>query len=179
VEDIRQEISEAAQPELFALAEKTLTEALENLTLMRKQEGQALLLDLGKRLANIETGLSKTISMAKNNSQIRLEKLRERIRALIGIKELDPYHLELEVALLADKYDINEELVRLKSHCDQFRSIVETGSPCGRKLDFLIQEMNRELNTTAAKADIADMSHLVVEMKEELERMREQAQNVE
>ena len=165
--------------ELFEVAEEALESALRKLHNMRRREGEALEQDFNLRIENIEKGVLSAESLTDRNALKRLEKLRERIAGLTGVNDLDPQRLEMEVALLADKYDITEELVRLKSHSSHFRKIMEHGSPCGRRLDFLMQEMNRELNTTASKADIAEMSHLVVEMKEELERMREQAQNVE
>jgi len=168
-----------APPEMLETAEKALQEALNNLSLMRKAEGKALKADLLERLEKFEKCLTESEALAEGNTAQRMSKLRDRIKTLLGMQELDPYRLEMEAVLLADRLDINEEIVRLKSHCRQFRKIIETGSPCGRRLNFLIQEMNRELNTSSAKADLHEMSHLVVEMKEELERMREQAQNVE
>ena len=178
-DDIRGESFDEIPSELFEVAGEALEGALQKLKNMRRREGSALESDFRQRLSNIELGIEKAESIADNNTKIRLEKLRERISSLIQMKELDPYRLEIEAAILADKSDITEELVRLKSHCSQFAKILDKGSPCGRKLDFLVQEMNRELNTSSSKADIAEMSHLVVEMKEGLERIREQAQNVE
>jgi len=166
-------------PELLDTAESALQNALKNLSNMRRAEGKALKTDLLQRLDKFEEDLAASQNLAQGNTAQRMNKLRERIKTLSGMQDLDPYRLEMEVVFLADKLDIAEEMVRLQSHCQQFRKMIETGSPCGRRLAFLIQEMNRELNTSSAKADLHEMSHLVVEMKEELERMREQAQNVE
>jgi uncharacterized protein (TIGR00255 family) len=167
------------QPELLEVAEEAMKKALEQLNIMRRQEGRALKEDLLQRLDILQKAMSETEQLAYENSKRRRESLQERIKSLLALPELDPNRMELEVALLADRLDITEELVRLKSHCEQFRKMVENGGPCGRRLNFLVQEMNRELNTTSAKAVLPEISHLVVEMKEELERMREQAQNVE
>ena len=166
-------------PELLEAAEAALKSAVNNLGEMRRNEGFALKEDFLSRLRNIEIGVEKCEGLALTNPQRQLEKLRERIAELLGNNELDPYRLEMEAVILADKLDITEELVRLKSHCGQFRKILEEGSPCGRRFIFLIQEMHRELNTSSAKADMPELSYLVVEMKEELEKMREQSQNVE
>ncbi len=161
------------------VAVQALELAMERLTKMRRAEGKALKDDFIKRLGRIEDGLSRCEALVSGNSGQRLERLRERIQTLLGMQELDEYRLEMEAVILADRLDITEEMVRMKSHCQQFRKIIERGSPCGRRLGFLIQEMNRELNTSSAKADLPKLSHLVVDLKEELERMREQAQNVE
>ena len=171
--------STGAAPELMEAAETALKSAVEELTEMRRAEGKALKEDFLSRLQNIETGVEKCKSLAEMNPQRKLERLKERIAELLRNNELDPFRLEMEAVILMDKLDITEELVRLKSHCGQFRKILEDGSPCGRRFNFLIQEMHRELNTSSAKADMPELSHLVVEMKEELEKMREQSQNVE
>ena len=165
--------------ELTVAAEGALMNAVSSLNDMRLAEGNALKDDFLKRLANIEHGIAECETLANKGSQERLEKLRNRIGELLTNQELDPYRLEMEAALLADRLDITEEIVRLKSHCAQFQKILLGGSPCGRRLSFLIQEMHRELNTSSAKADSPELSHLVVEMKDQLEKMREQAQNVE
>ena len=166
-------------PELASVAEQALKEALEKLTRMRRAEGKSLKEDFIMRLDGIEKGLADCEALAQGNTERRMEKLQERIQTLLGMQELDAYRLEMEAVLMSDRLDITEEFVRMHSHCKQFRKIVHQGSPCGRRMSFLIQEMNRELNTASAKADLPELSHLVVEMKEELERMREQAQNVE
>jgi len=165
--------------ELFEVAEEALIASLEKLKKMRQREGAAIGLDIKNRLKKIEESVTKAEALAEGNSKKRLEKLMERLNALVDLHDLDAQRIETEAALIADKSDITEELVRLKIHCSEFKRILSEGSPCGRKLDFLMQEMNRELNTASSKADLAEMSHLVVDMKEELERMREQAQNVE
>jgi uncharacterized protein (TIGR00255 family) len=178
-EQLQQNSFISAPEELAETAEKALETALINLTGMRKAEGNALREDFLMRLEMLEKGLKQCGSYAEGNTSRRLSKLHDRLQVLLGMKDLDPYRLEMESVLLADRLDITEEVVRMQSHCQQFRKIVEEGGPCGRRLGFLVQEMNRELNTASAKADLPELSHLVVEMKEELEKIREQAQNVE
>ncbi|MBC8277728.1 MAG: YicC family protein [FCB group bacterium] len=178
-EQLHQNGFSGTTPELADLAEQALRTALENLTRMRRAEGKSLKEDFIMRLDSIEKGLAECEAMVAGNTDRRMEKLRDRIQTLLGMQELDTYRLEMEAVLMTDRLDITEEIVRMQSHCKQFRKIVNHGGPCGRRMGFLIQEMNRELNTASAKADLPELSHLVVEMKEELERMREQAQNVE
>lgn len=178
-EQLQQNGYTEAPPMLTELAEKALRMSIDKLSEMRRAEGKALRTDFVERLDNFDDDLRKSAEMVDGNTSQRLEKLRMRLQSIMNMTELDPYRLEMEAVLLADRLDISEEMVRLKSHSEQFRKIILKGSPCGRRLNFLVQEMNRELNTAAAKADLHELSHLVVEMKEELERMREQAQNVE
>jgi uncharacterized protein (TIGR00255 family) len=106
--------------------------------------------------------------------------LKERIAALTeGKVEIDPNRLAQEAAFLADKSDITEEIVRAESHLKQFRSMIESEDPAGRALDFLLQELNREVNTIGSKGGDAQLSHMVVALKSELEKIREQVQNIE
>ena len=164
---------------LLQLAENALMKSVEQLNEMREQEGEHLRRDLYERLHNLKKSIAQISVLAENNAQIKLNKLKERIALLADTKELDPGRMEMEAALLVDKVDITEELVRLHSHFEMFDDLLQSGSPCGRKITFIIQEINRELNTASAKSGLPEVSHLVVDMKEELERMREQVQNVE
>jgi conserved hypothetical protein TIGR00255 len=107
------------------------------------------------------------------------EKLRERLAALLADTSLDEARLITEIAIFADRSSIEEELVRLGSHFEQFTKAFSTNEPIGRKLDFLIQEMNREINTIGSKANDLEISHIVVQGKSELEKIREQVQNIE
>ncbi len=109
----------------------------------------------------------------------RTERVRERIRALLGDVPLDEGRLFMEVAVWAEKTDVSEELVRLKAHLQQFAGLLREGGPVGRTLDFLVQEMNREVNTVASKANDLELSQLALASKGYLERIREQVQNVE
>jgi uncharacterized protein (TIGR00255 family) len=107
------------------------------------------------------------------------ERLMTRLKPLLGDLEMDPVRVAQEVALLADRLDCTEECVRLAAHLDQFRSLIDGPELAGRKLNFLLQEMNREANTIGSKANDVEIAHAVVVIKEELERLREQVQNVE
>jgi len=107
------------------------------------------------------------------------QKLKQRLDQLLEGVEMDPVRLAQEVALMADRCDVTEELVRLASHFDQFDEALATDEPVGRKLDFLMQEMNREINTIGSKSSDAEITSLVIRIKAEMEKMREQVQNVE
>jgi uncharacterized protein (TIGR00255 family) len=148
---------------------------------MRAQEGAALCRELRSRLANCRALLESVRARAGVVVDLQRSRLRERIERLLtgtGI-QADGNRLEAELALLADKSDITEELVRLCSHFDQFEAIVSGDAPSGRRLEFLLQEIGREANTIGAKSQDAPVAHLVVELKAEIERMREQVHNVE
>ncbi len=158
-----------------------LDKALEKLIDMRITEGENLANDIIKKVANIKNLIDIIKMRSKNFAFEYKSKLRGKIKELLdeGVK-LDEGRLELEVAIIADKCGIDEELVRLMSHCDQFISTVNNeGQPVGRKLDFLIQEMNRETNTIGSKVSDLDTIKFVVEIKSELEKIREQVQNIE
>ncbi|OGP84465.1 MAG: hypothetical protein A2Y95_12725 [Deltaproteobacteria bacterium RBG_13_65_10] len=116
--------------------------------------------------------------MAGTIVQVR-EGLREKVKALLQGAEPDPWRMEQEIVYYAERMDVSEEVTRLSSHLAQFRDIMASGGQVGRKLDFLVQEMMRETNTIGSKANSAEVSHRVVEMKVELEKIREQVQNVE
>ncbi len=157
-----------------------LKKATGDLTRMRKKEGEFLFKDLQARLDYIE----ESISIIEENTSDLLsryqERLKERIMALTqGITEIDPVRIAQEAAILADKSDISEEIVRAGSHVNQFRKIMTENTPVGKKLNFLLQEFNREFNTMASKSGNADISHRIVSVKSELEKLREQVQNVE
>jgi len=155
--------------------------ALGRLDEMRVQEGSALSRELHTRLDSARR-LRGTIS-ARGGEMLDgyRTRLRERLDRLLSESgvQLDPGRLEAEVVILADRSDVTEELVRLDSHFDQFAHVLAAEGPVGRRLDFLLQEIGRESNTIGAKSQDAKISHLVVEMKAELERIREQVQNVE
>lgn len=158
--------------------EETFTQALESLDEMRKKEGSILKKDFLKRLEFI-SGCLKEI---KERSPLVIEEYRERLHQRINSileREIDEARLLQEVAFFAERSDITEEIVRLYSHLTQFREIMEAPGTTGRKLDFLIQEMNREINTIGVKASDAFISQKVVDTKAELEKIREQAHNIE
>ncbi len=164
---------------VWQVVEKALADALAQCDIMRKQEGQSLQVDLSSRLQNFAETAIKIEAMVPTLLQQREQTLKERLEKLLDRVQLDPLRLSQEVAILADKTDVTEELVRLRSHIDQFRKFLDENGSVGRKLDFLIQEFLREVNTLASKISDADIAHLTVGLKGELEKMREQVQNIE
>ena len=160
--------------------EKCLIRALKDLDDMRRQEGQYLAEDLTRRMTYVEQCI---VNIEKDSSGLVAhyqERLKTRIEALTrGLVELDPDRIAQEAALLADKVDVSEEIVRARSHIEQFHGIFDSDKPAGRKLNFLLQELNREINTIGSKTGKALVSHLVVDAKTELEKIREQVQNIE
>jgi len=157
-----------------------VTQALENLDAMRKQEGDYIARDFVRRLDYMEDCANEIEKKSSGLLPIYQERLKERIAALTGgITEADPGRIAQEAAFLADKSDISEEIVRTGSHIRQFQGTMNAAEPSGRKLNFLLQELNREFNTMGAKAGNAEISHMIVNVKSELEKIREQVQNVE
>lgn len=154
--------------------------ALEEMNTMRKNEGAELAKDLTKRLRWLEETVDRIEALAKGRIPAERQRLQERIALLLEDKTvIDQNRLELEIALLAEKLDVTEECVRFRSHNKFFLEAIRDDEAAGRKLNFLIQEMNREANTIGAKSNDAEIAHLVVRVKEELEKMREQLQNIE
>lgn len=158
---------------------KTLDYALDDLVTMRRSEGVSLARDLYGRINQIEKIRSKIVLLAADQPKLQIDKLRERLQLLTSATPIEPGRLEQEIAILADRLDISEECVRLKSHCQQFVEALAGEEPAGKRLGFLLQELNREANTISAKSASAEISHLSVSLKEEIERAREQIQNLE
>jgi uncharacterized protein (TIGR00255 family) len=131
------------------------------------------------RIKNIEHSLSYVEERSKTRIPEERERLRQKLALLLDNEEIEEYRLNQEIIILADKLDVSEESVRLRSHIKFFNELMQDKEPVGRKLNFLTQELNREINTIGSKANDADIAHYVVGMKEELERIREQAQNIE
>ena len=154
-------------------------EALASLQKMREEEGKTLQKDLAQRIDSIENHLADIESRHPQVIGEYQEKLKERIKNITDGLELDEARLAQEAALLADRSDITEEMTRLKSHLNQFRSFFNTNEPIGRKLEFITQEINREVNTTGSKSSDIIISNRVIEVKSELEKIREQVQNIE
>ncbi|MEM6644829.1 MAG: YicC/YloC family endoribonuclease [Bacteroidota bacterium] len=175
----REEEPDAATEDTWAAIEGALAAASDNLRAMRAAEGDAMQRDLAQRLAVIEAKLDAVETHAPERVTAARQRLHERLGELLDDERLDRDRLEVEIAILADKLDITEEIVRLRSHLDVFRQTMDGDKPAGRKLNFLTQEMNREINTIGSKANDTVVSHLAVEMKEALEQIREQVQNVE
>ncbi|MEN8142085.1 MAG: YicC/YloC family endoribonuclease [Thermodesulfobacteriota bacterium] len=158
---------------------QALQAALEECRKMREAEGSNLKQDLQERLSLISGASAKIEEMFPQLQAEKKTALEERLANLLNGVEIDQARLAQEVALLADKADVTEELVRLKSHISQFGNFLELDEPVGRRLDFLLQEFLREINTLASKISSAQVAHLAVELKNELEKMREQVQNLE
>ncbi len=156
-----------------------LDDALDHLNEMRTQEGKELKNDLFNQISDISEML-KTVEKlsAKRAPEIRV-KLQNRIKTMIVDEKIDPERMEMEIALIIDKMDINEEIIRLQSHLKFFQEALENDDPVGRRLNFLCQEINRELNTIGAKANDSTIAHHIVLGKEKLEQIREQVQNIE
>ena len=163
----------------WPLVQQAVLAALAECRDMREQEGQALKQDLLDRLdhftaivKDIETGIPQVL-------KLRQEELKNRVMKMLDGMDIDPMRLAQETAIMADKADVTEEVVRLASHISQFRSFLNSDEPVGRRLDFLLQEFLREVNTLASKISNAAIAHLGVEMKNEIEKLREQVQNIE
>lgn len=154
--------------------------AAEKLDFMRRKEGENLYQDLKDRINHIEKDLHDLEKEAENIPVIYKQKLMERISKILSdTREVDPLRIAQEAAVLADKSDVSEEITRLYSHARQFREILDSDDAQGRKLGFLIQEFNREFNTIGSKAGKASLSYMAVELKSQLEKIREQVQNIE
>ena len=153
--------------------------ALDDCLAMRQNEGEALLKDLQSRMEVFEQTINDIENSIPGILEKRQQALKERLDNLLSGVDIDPIRLAQEIAIMADKSDVCEEIVRLHSHISQFHGFLELEEPVGRRLDFLIQEFLREVNTIASKINNADTAHLIVGLKNELEKIREQIQNIE
>lgn len=169
------EILEELWPDLRAAIRDALQECLE----MRRNEGEALQKDLRGRLEIFQQKIDEIESSLPSIMEKRERALQERIENLLNGINIDPMRLAQEVAILVDKSDVNEELVRLRSHLEQFYGFLDLDDPVGRRLDFLVQEFLREVNTISSKINNAETAHIIVGMKNDLEKIREQVQNLE
>jgi len=161
-----------------------LTEALDKLDRMRAEEGVSLCNDMNSRLATITALTSDVAKFAERARPAFARRLECRLKELLGEVPLDPTRLAQEVAIAAERSDVSEELARLGSHVQQFTSLIATGSDAGKKLDFLLQEMQRESNTLLSKtpgneAEGLEITRMGLEIKSEIEKLREQVQNIE
>lgn len=175
-------LAEDAAPDLDDLwreLEPALAAALDEAETMRAAEGATLAQDMLERLERLERLFKDVESRSPDLVEAYRARLQERIAKLMEDPQPDPQRLALEVAVMADRCDIAEEAVRAMSHIEQFRNFIQAAEPVGRKLDFLIQELNREANTMGSKSPDAGMAQVIVEIKAELERVREQVQNIE
>jgi uncharacterized protein (TIGR00255 family) len=165
--------------EVQRLAEEALAAALVDLDGMRRREGQFLQDDLDKRRLLLTTAIEDVAAAAEEGRQALEARLAARVQEIGGALTPDPAALAQEIVRFAARSDISEEVVRFRAHLIHWAELSNSPEPCGRKLDFLLQEMNREINTIGSKAEGVRVSELIVHVKSELERMREQVQNVE
>ena len=164
---------------LQPVLEETLQQALKAFDDMRQREGAHIAEDFEQRLKKLEDMRQQLITLAPAIVEERRQHLQEVLAEALAGKDFDETRIIQETALFADRVNYTEEVVRLESHIAQFRQIMAAGEPSGRKLDFLIQEFNRETNTIGSKANSKDAAQLVVDMKSEIEKIREQVQNIE
>ena len=169
---IKVEDNEESFEGLEAVLAEAMDEALRNLTHMREEEGANLKQDFIDRLERMENMVERIAGLAPQIVAAYRERLQKTLGELLSAEEIDQNRIIQETAIYSDRVNFTEEMVRLKSHFAQFRKILESDEPVGRKLDFLIQEMNREINTTASKANNAEAAQIVVDVKSEIEKLR-------
>jgi uncharacterized protein (TIGR00255 family) len=175
-EEIPAEISDE---EIWKMYEPVLAEALDRFVGMRASEGEKLKIDLLKKADELSGIVDSIEELSHGSEEKYLQKLKEKMEELLGTAGVDEARILEEAALYADRTAIDEEIVRLRSHFSQVREILSSDGPSGRKLDFLVQEMNREANTIGSKTDELEVTNLVLELKTGIEKMREQIQNIE
>lgn len=171
--------SEGADEHEWFLVKDAINRALDGMVQMRHDEGSELRKDVEGRIRLLEDSVGRIEALSKERIPEERDRIRERVKRIVENGEVDEQRLELEIAILADKLDVTEECVRFRSHNRFFLEALGNDESSGRRLNFLIQEMNREVNTIGSKASNAAITHLVVQMKEELEKVREQLQNIE
>jgi uncharacterized protein (TIGR00255 family) len=178
-EVLQLEKSETDMDALTADVASVLEEALSDFDNMRRREGDNLSADIARRLDEILRLTQRAEELSPKSVSDYRAKLEAKMAEVLKNKDIDETRIVMEAAIFADRVAINEETVRLRSHIAQLRSMLEAGEPVGRKLDFLIQELNREANTIGSKGNDAEMARVVVDLKAEIEKIREQVQNIE
>lgn len=174
------EYKQADEELIWKLLEEAMQKTLDSMMEMRKNEGDKLAEDILGRVSGIQETLEKIEAQSPQLVEAYQTRLQDRIKELLsGVAEVDEVKIIHEVAIFADKTNIAEEVVRLRSHFVQIEEICKSGGAIGRKLDFLIQEMNREINTIGSKSPDINIANAVVEVKSEIEKIREQVQNIE
>ncbi len=163
----------------LGLLRDVVEKATRDLIRMKETEGESLKRDLASRAGLVRSRVARIRERAPERVRETHEKMKERVRTLLGEIEVPEDRLLMEIALLSDRLDCTEECVRLEAHCDHFLKFLDEETAPGRKLNFLLQEMNREINTIGSKSNDVAIVEQVVEVKEELERIREQVQNIE
>jgi len=162
-----------------ATVESAVNEGIDQLEAMRMREGEHLAADLDARKCTLATLIEQLAAAAESGRRDLEARLSERVRELLTIVPVDQVAVAQEIVRVAQRSDISEEVTRFRGHLSHWAVLASAAEPCGRKLDFLLQEMNREINTIGSKADGLHVSEAIIEAKAELERMREQVQNVE
>ncbi len=177
--DIFQVVREEEADKAWPLIEEAVKEALESLLKMREREGKALIKDIKARIKEV----IKLIDQIEKYSQLSLPAYKDdflkKIKNLTEGLKVEEERIELEAAIFAEKSDITEEIIRARSHLNQLSDLVEANEPIGRKMDFILQETNREINTIGSKSNNSQITSLVIAAKSELEKIREQTQNIE
>ena len=155
-----------------------LKKALDEMKKIRLKEGENIQSDLVMRLGLLKEIVDEIRTISESNRDVTLKRYKKKILSLVEDVSVDESRLYQEVAILSEKKDITEELVRLDSHLDLFNNYIDSSENKGKKLNFILQEMSREINTIGSKTDVIEISHMVVDMKDELEKIREQVQNI-
>ena len=177
--DIFKIVKEEESAKIWPLVEKATNLALDSLLKMREREGKILISDIRKRVKKIQKLIDKIEKYSKSSPLDYKDKFLSKIKNLTDGLNVDEGRIELEAAIFAEKTDITEEITRLKSHLIQFDDLLNSEESVGRKMDFLTQEINREVNTIGSKTNDIEVTSLVVLVKSELEKIREQARNIE
>jgi uncharacterized protein (TIGR00255 family) len=170
---------EESRGQAWEVMETALDQGVKQCIHMRREEGSAIEVDFNERLNQLETLSGEVESRAPLVFMDVRDRLQKRIEELLGQGQVDESRLAQEVAILAERSDITEEVIRFKSHIQQFRDLLKASGPRGRQLEFVLQEMHREINTVGSKANDVEIGQKVIQIKTELERFREQVQNVE
>jgi uncharacterized protein (TIGR00255 family) len=173
------EKEETENERISRVLHEALESALTDFDEMRSREGQKLQADIASKLETIETIVAAIEKETPETVALYRSRLEQKLQEVLQTKEIDESRILMEAAVFADRIAVDEELVRLKSHLAQMKSFLEEGSPIGKKMDFLIQEFNREANTIGSKCQNSDIAHTVVDLKSEIEKIREQIQNIE
>jgi len=176
---VKLERAELVEEKVWPLVSQVTQKALAELNKMRCNEGDSLALELNKRVDNLSQKVDEIERTSKESLSKYAQKLHEKIKLLVSDKSIDEQRLALEVALMADKIDVSEECARFRSHQSQFLQTLIDSNPVGKRLGFILQELNREANTLGAKSIDYEISARVIIIKEELEKLREQIQNIE
>jgi len=157
---------------------KGVSEAIKQVDEMRKEEGASISTDIKNRIGLIQESLSILEELSREFVNVQRTKYREKIKSLLNDIKVDEDRIAQEIAINVDRFDFTEEIVRAASHCDQFTSFLKVDEPVGKKLNFILQELSREVNTIGSKSPITKVSQIVVELKSEIEKIREQIQNI-